>query len=102
MRKTALAAGIAGAWLTAGTAFALPIVKLDFAPASDESMLQLVNGNHRSCVRGPAGWHYHVRGERISCENRPSGRYWGWTLREGRWGWWNSRERRWNAGGNQR
>lgn len=102
MRITGLAAGIAGLLLSAGTAIAVPAVKHDISPPSDASGLQLVNGTHRSCARGPAGWHYHVRGERISCEDRPSGRYWGWQLREGRWGWWHSRERRWNSGTNQR
>jgi hypothetical protein len=93
MQMTRFLLSVSALALTTATAAALPIAPL--SPATPAAV-ELVNGNHSSCNRGPAGWHYHYRGERIACGGRPSGRYWGWTNREGRWGWWNSRERRWN------
>jgi hypothetical protein len=86
---------LASSVLMAGGATAAPVGMIE-APAGNAPMIEQVNGNHRSCGAGPAGWHYHYRGQRIACGPRPSGRYWGWTLRDGRWGWWHSRERRWN------
>jgi hypothetical protein len=86
---------LASSMFIAGAATAMPLGKLD-APEGNAPLIEQVNGNHRSCNRGPAGWHYHYRGQRIACNPRPSGRYWGWQLRDGRWGWWHSRERRWN------
>ena len=80
---------------TSGAAMALPGAQ-SHNPGYGNPLIEQVNGNHSSCARGPAGWHYHYRGERIACDPRPSGRYWGWTERDGRWGWWHERERRWH------
>jgi hypothetical protein len=95
MRRTNLTvAGVVLAF-TSTAACALPGAATS-GSTPQSSMVEQVNGNHSACNKGPAGWHYHYRGERIACGGRPSGRFWGWQLREGRWGWWNSRERRWN------
>ena len=92
MRTSVLAGCVAALVMSAGAASALPAgnMKLDLP-----SQVEKAHFAHGSCQRGPAGWHYHVRGQRISCDPRPSGRYWGWKNRDGRWGWWHERERRW-------
>jgi hypothetical protein len=69
------------------------------APSVYGGDLQLVhNGAHRSCQRGPQGWHYIGRGgNRIECRpSRPSGVYWSWRTEGDRRGWYHSRDRRWN------
>ncbi len=102
MRSTKMIFIAVAALLPAATAMALPVVKPNSGVNENAPVLELVNGSHRACARGPAGWHYHVRGERISCESRPSGRYWGWTVRDGRSDWWHSRDRRWRSTGTQK
>ena len=93
MRITRLISGLSALAVSSGMAMALPTVKLQSETPSE---IQTVHYSHRSCQRGPAGWHYHFHGERIACDPRPSGREWGWRHREGRWGWWHERERRWH------
>jgi hypothetical protein len=95
LKIAALAAGLAMLTL-AGGANALPGAgNLPGASSAEGTLLQKVHGRHRSCERGPAGWHYHsFRGERVACDPRPRGPWWMWRCAEGRCDWWHRNERR--------
>lgn len=95
MATTILALGAA---LSAGTASAAPAGGLGSAvPQAAGGELIKVHGVHRSCERGPGGWHRNPRkGVRITCRpSRPSGLYWSWRRNGPSWGWYHTRERRW-------
>ncbi len=93
MRIISIAAGMLFLGSMTTAALALPTMNLNGVKPAAE--IELVNGRHSACAQGPAGWHYHVRGQRISCEPRPQGRFWRWYSRDGRTDWWNWRDRRW-------
>jgi Spy/CpxP family protein refolding chaperone len=71
--KTMAAAAVLAA--TASMASAAP-ANMSQVPAGVSGDVVQVHGNHRSCQRGPGGWHRHNRnGERRQCrEWRGQGR----------------------------
>lgn len=95
LATTFLALGTA---LGAATASAAPLGGLGHAaPQAADANLIKVHGVHRTCERGPAGWHRSPRkGVRIACRpSRPPGLYWSWRKNGPTWGWYHTRERRW-------
>lgn len=94
----ATAALALGAALAAGGAMAAPAVAPGQAvPHMGAGDLIKVHGVHRSCERGPAGWHRTPRpGVRYACRpSRPSGLHWSWRRNGPSWAWYHSRDRRW-------
>lgn len=94
----ALASLAAGTLLAASGAMAAPAVGGTTPAAIADGALIRVHGVHRTCERGPAGWHRTYRnGARVACRpNRPSGFYWTWRKRGSDYGWYHRRDRRWN------
>ena len=100
MKKTLwLAAGVLAAGLTASAAYALPAggALPSQKPADAGTIVDKGHGCHRTCQRGPAGWHYHVgpRCVRVACGAPPPGRWWLWRCADGRCGYWHRHDRRW-------
>lgn len=100
MHKSLLAAvGLIGAAMITTTASAAPLGGLAAGASADAGIVhQIHDGNvHRSCQRGPGGWHYHSRWRgRVACRPVSPGKLWIWRSEGSRVGWWHPRERRWH------
>lgn len=77
LRANFAAAGLLTMLSTASvTAAPLALDRTAIAPPTGSIML--AHGRHFSCIRGPAGWHFHNRfGARVPCgpQRRPWRRY---------------------------
>jgi hypothetical protein len=65
--------------------------------STDQSLLQTVQGYHRSCGWVNNGWFYSRNGSFVACRpRRPVGFGWGWRDEGGRSGWYHSNRRAWH------
>lgn len=98
MKASLFAAALFSGVLLAAPVGAAPAgMAKDVGAAAPTAEIELVHGNHRSCERGPAGWHYHNRfGDRIACVPRPRGLFFTWRCEGERCGWWHRTYRRWH------
>lgn len=70
-RIMSVIAVIGAAVLGASAAAAAPASLGSMAPTEANSQVEKVHGYHRSCRRGPARWHRHLRsGRNVRCYRR--------------------------------
>jgi opacity protein-like surface antigen len=95
MKSTLIAAALALAALS-GAASAASFTPAAGLAADAAPAIEQVNHGGPGCQLGPRGWHYHTsRGDRIVCNPRPAGSFYGWRCEGPRCGWWHGTLRRW-------
>jgi hypothetical protein len=96
MKNIFVAAAALAVIAFAGTANAAAVnMAKDVGLNAPDTAVELVRHGGPTCELGRNGWHYHSRrGERIECNPRPQGRFYGWRCEGPRCGWYHRGYRR--------
>ena len=97
LKLTSLAAGILTLGLAAPAATAAPLGAARDNPAAGESLVETVQGYHRSCYWTGTGWGYKSGVKVLVCKpHKPAGTGWVWHHEGPRHGWYHGKRKSWH------